>query len=160
MRNRVIYNFNDADHIVLDGHDEGENRARATSSAITGIFISGDDFSAGGSALGKQRAEQLLVNPAIDDLARIHKKSFEPVEGNSGDHAADVFSYEAKNGFYLAVFNYSDTNRDFTIDPARVGLKAGEFNRVKELWSGSNQAISNPLLIHLPSKDAAVYKFY
>jgi alpha-galactosidase len=155
-----VYDFNDADHIVLDGHDEGENRARATSSAITGIFISGDDFSAAGSAIGKQRAKQFLVNPAIDELARIRQKSFEPVEGNTGDHAADVFSYQAKDGFYLAVFNYSDTNRDFTIDPARVGLNAGVYNHVKELWSGSNQAISNPLLIHLPPKDAAVYKFY
>ena len=100
------------------------------------------------------------MNPAIDDLARIRNKSFEPVEGNSGDHAADLFSHQAKNGFYLAVFNFSDTNRDFTIDPARVGLKVGAYNHVKELWSGSDQAISNPLLIHLPPKDAAVYKFY
>ena len=49
-----VYDFNDADHIVLDGYSEGENRARVTSSAITGIFISGDDFSGGGSETGKE----------------------------------------------------------------------------------------------------------
>ena len=155
-----VYDFNDADHIVLDGHGEGENRARATSSAITGIFISGDDFSAAGSALGKQRAKQFLTNAAVDDVARIRKKSFEPVEGNTGDHAASLFFYQDTHCLYLAVFNFSDTNKDFTIDPERAGLKAGGFSHSQELWSGSNQEMSNPLLIHLPPKDAALYKFY
>jgi alpha-galactosidase len=154
-----VYDFNDADHIVLDGHSEGENRARVTSSAITGIFISGDDFSTAGSAMGKQRAEQLLTNAAIDDVARIHQ-SFEPVEGNTGDHAASLFFHQGTNCLYLAVFNFSNTDQDFTLDPERLGLKTGAFNHFQELWSGSNQSISNPLLIHLPSKDAALYKFY
>jgi alpha-galactosidase len=156
-----VYDFNDADHIVLDGHSEGENRARVTSSAITGIFISGDDFSEAGSAMGKQRAKQLLVNPAIDDVAR-GPKFFEPVEGDTGNQAGNLFAYQDKNRncLYLAVFNFSDTNRDFTIDPARVGLKAGGYKQFKELWSGSNEEVPQSLSIQVPPKDAVLYQFY
>jgi alpha-galactosidase len=50
-----VYDFIDPDHIVLDNHSTGEKRARIPSSAITGIFISGDDFSDTGSAMAKNR---------------------------------------------------------------------------------------------------------
>lgn len=66
-----VYDFNDPDEIVLDGFSEGENRARVTSAAITGLFISGDDFSRDGDARGKERAEKFLANPEIDAVARI-----------------------------------------------------------------------------------------
>ena len=152
-----VYDFNDADHMVLDGFSEGENRARVTSSAITGIFISGDDLSEGSSAIGKQRVKEFLTNSKVCNVARI-QKSFEPVEGNTDNHAANLFYYKNGSEFYLAAFNFSDTSVDFTIDPQRIGLSAGTPARVKELWSGSTQNISGPWVIHLPGKDAALYK--
>jgi alpha-galactosidase len=156
-----VYDFNDADHIVLDGHSEGENRARVTSSAITGIFISGDDFSEAGSATGKQRAKQFLLNPAIDDVAS-GPKFFRPVEGDTGSRAGNLFVYpdKNKNCLYVAIFNFSETNRVFTIDPARVELKVGSFKRFKELWSGLDQQVPLSLSIQVPPKDAVLYKFY
>jgi alpha-galactosidase len=152
-----VYDFNDADHIVLNDYGEGENRARVTSSAITGIFISGDDFSDSGGVVGKDRAQKFLSNPAICDAARI-RKSFQPVEGNSGNHAANLFTFKKGNQLFLAAYNFSDTNASFVISPERVGL--GNLAHSEELWSGSTQEISGHIVIKLPPQDAALYKLY
>lgn len=55
-----IYQYNDADHVVLREATEGENRARITSSIITGLFITGDDYSDNGSEEVKNRARTTL----------------------------------------------------------------------------------------------------
>ena len=155
----AVYDFNDADHVVLDGYSEGENRARATSSVITGIFISGDDFSEGGSVAGKERAKKFLNNAEINAVAKI-KKSFRPVEGNTANRAANLFSYEDKNCFYLAAFNYSNTNASFTVDFHQLGLKTRGPIKVEELWSGAVSQVSNPMTIQFDSADARLYKFH
>jgi alpha-galactosidase len=154
-----VYDFNDADHMVLNDFSEGENRVRITSSAITGIFISGDDFSDKGGATGKERAKEFLTNRAVDDVARI-PKSFEPVEGNTDNHAANLFCYKNGDNLYLAVFNFSNTGKDFSIDPERIGLKTGGTVDSKELWSGTVQTNSGPLSIHVAPEDVGFYKFY
>lgn len=154
-----VYDFNDADHMVLNDFSEGENRARITSSAITGIFISGDDFSDAGGAVGKERAKKFLTNQEIYNVARI-RKSFEPVEGNTDNHAGNLFRYKYGNELYLAVFNFSKTNADFMIDPGRIGLKAGGSVGSKELWSGTVQTNSGTLSIHVAPEDAAIYQFH
>ena len=154
-----VYDFNDADHVVLDGFTEGENRVRTTSSIITGIFISGDDFSADGSATGKERAKRFLTNVEINDLARI-KKSFRPVEGDSADHAANLFSYEDKKYLYLAAFNFASTGTVFNVELNRVGIVERRPVEMKELWSDRTNWVSNSVVVPLPSADAAIYKFY
>ncbi len=153
-----VYDFNDADHMVLNDFTEGENRARITSSAITGIFISGDDFSDGGDAVGKERAKKFLTNTDVCNVARI-RKSFEPVEGNTDNHAGNVFRYQDENNSYLAVFNFSNTNADFTIDPERIGLKVGDSVSSKELWSGTVQTNSGPFIVHVAPEDVVLYNF-
>jgi alpha-galactosidase len=153
-----VYDFNDADHMVLNDFTEGENRARITSSAITGIFISGDDFCDGGDAVGKERAKKFLTNTDVCNVARI-RKSFEPVEGNTDNHAGNLFCYKEGNNFYLAVFNFSNANTDFTIDPERIGLKASASISSKELWSGTVQTNSGPFSVHVAPEDVVFYKF-
>ena len=153
-----VYDFSDADHVVLDGYTEGENRARATSSVITGIFISGDDFSLGGSAAGKERAQKFLNNPEINAVARI-KKSFRPVAGNPGNRAANLFVYEDKTGFYLAAFNYTNSNASLSVDLNQLGLKTRGPVEVKELWSGTVSRVTSPMTIRFDSADARLYKF-
>ncbi|WP_130424842.1 hypothetical protein [Edaphobacter modestus] len=37
-------------------------------------------------------------------------KSFRPVEGGTGDRAAEVFMRPSERGVYIAVFNYDDKN--------------------------------------------------
>lgn len=153
-----VYDFNDPDHMVLNDFSEGENRARITSSAITGIFISGDDFSDAGGATGKERAKEFLTNQEICNVARIHK-AFEPVEGNTDNHAGNLFCYKDGDSLYLAVFNFSNTGRDFTIAPERIGLRTGSTVNSKELWSGTVQTTSGLLSIHVAPEDAVLYKF-
>ena len=153
-----VYDFNDADHVVLDGYTEGENRARATSSVITGIFISGDDFSLGGSAAGKERARKYLNNPEINAVARI-KKSFRPVAGDTGNRAANLFVYEDKTNLYLAAFNYANSEASFSVDLNQLGLKTRGPVEVRELWSGTVSRVSNPMSIRFDSADARLYRF-
>ena len=77
-----VYDFNDADHVVLDGYSEGENRARATSSVITGIFISGDDFSHGRKRRG-QGTRQKIPEQCRDQRAGPNQKI---VPSRGGQH--------------------------------------------------------------------------
>ncbi len=154
-----VYDFNDADHMVLNDFSEGENRVRITSSAITGIFISGDDFSDTGGATGKERAREFLTNREICNVARI-RKSFEPVEGNTDDHAGNLFCYKDGDNLYLAAFNFSNAGKDFTIDPQRIGLNPSDTVTSKELWSGTVQTNSGTLSIHVAPEDAVLYEFY
>lgn len=152
-----VYDFNDPDEIVLDGYSEYENRARVTSAAITGLFISGEDFSAGGSANGKARAREFLGNPEIDALARI-KKSFRPVEGDTGRRAANLFSFQDGTCHYLAAFNYSTSNADWTAGLRRAGIVSDGPVEAAELWNGTTSQATNGLSIQLPPEDAEVYR--
>jgi alpha-galactosidase len=152
-----VYDYNDPDHVVLDGFREGENRARVTSAVITGLFISGDDFSDKGKASGKERAKSYLVNQDMDALAR-SGKSFQPVEGNTGSAAAGLFTRSGADGFYLAVLNYSNSPANVTVDLARAGLPPRQSYQGRELWSGESITVSNRLTIDFKSADAVVYK--
>ena len=66
---KYIYQYNDADHIVLRDATDGENRARITSGVITGIYITGDDFSAGGGKDAKEKSQKYLTNAAVNAVA-------------------------------------------------------------------------------------------
>jgi alpha-galactosidase len=151
-----IYDYNDADQMVLEGHGEGENRARVTSSAITGIFMTGDDFSDGGG--GKERARKYLTNPRIDELARAHK-NFRPVEGNTGDRAANLFTWDDGCEFYLAAFNFSGTNAHWDLTADRLGLKALHPVEGMELWTGAAQRMTNRISLDIGAGDAVLLRF-
>ncbi|HWY29899.1 MAG TPA: hypothetical protein VNX46_04045, partial [Candidatus Acidoferrum sp.] len=153
-----VYDFNDGDHMVLADYSEGENRARVTSDAITGLMISGDDLSDGGDALARQRANQFLSNGAINGMAR-SKRSFRPVEGNSGGHAASLFTWAGQDGFYLAVFNYSSTNTTTQIDLVRAGLPGNKLVQWQELWSHKKGVATNRLEISIDPADVLLLKF-
>ena len=154
-----VYDFNDADHIVLGGHSDGENRARVTASAITGIFISGDDFSRDADPAGKERAKKYLTNADINAVAKI-KKSFRPIEGNTGNRASTLFSCADRSYFYLAAFNFSKTNTVLKVDLNRAGVGGRGPVWVRELWSGVTNRVAGSLTIQLPAADAALYQFY
>lgn len=150
-----IYNYNDADHIVLREASEGENRARITSGIITGIYICGDDFSAGGPAESKSRAERFLTNPKINVAAT--GEAFRPVEGD-GIRSEDQFVSQPRDGItYYAVFNYNDEEARRTIDPARLGLDPEAGYDFEELWSGERLAILGSAQITVPGKDVRFY---
>lgn len=150
-----IYNYNDADHIVLRDASEGENRARITSAIITGIYICGDDFSSGGPVESKSRAEQFLTNPNVNAAAT--GRAFRPVEGN-GIRSEEQFVSQPRHGVtYYAVFNYNDKEARRTIDPVRLGLDPAAGYDLEELWSGEHLTLRGPAQITVPGKDVRFY---
>lgn len=147
-----IYQYNDADHVVLRDATEGENRARITSSIITGLFITGDDYSDNGSEEVKNRARKYLTNPDVNAIAT--GRSFRPLEGNN-DKSENMFIRKDKDGtIYLAVFNYTENARSFTLPLARIGINSAQ--TITELWSHRN--ISRNESISIPAKDALIFK--
>ncbi|WP_184543002.1 alpha-galactosidase [Mucilaginibacter sp. FT3.2] len=146
-----LYNFVDADHVVLNNESEGANRARMLSAMITGTFITGDDFSVHGQ--WSARAMAWYQNPEIMAVIK-NGKAFKPVEGNTGENASELFTQKIGNAYYVAIFNYSDNPKEFTLDFKRLGLPAQKY-KVTEVLQGTNTAIN----VKLPAADAALYKF-
>lgn len=147
-----VYQYNDADHVVLRDATEGENRARITSSIITGLFITGDDYSAEGDESVKKRARQLLTNPNINAIAT--GRSFRPLNGNS-DSAENIFIRKEKDGTtYLAMFNYTENDMHLTLPISRMGITQPA--SIVELWS--HKAVQAQESITLPAKDAMIFR--
>ena len=151
-----VYNFNDADHLVLREATEGENRARITSGAITGLYIVGDDFSKGGKQIDKDRALKFLTNPDVNAVAK--GVSFSPVEGNGEKSEHQFIHHDADGTSYFAIFNYSEDEMNATISLERMGLDPAANYQAKELWSGNEQPVKEKLTVTVPAKDALLYK--
>jgi alpha-galactosidase len=146
-----LYNFVDADHVVLNNETEGANRARALSAIVTGTFITGDDFSLHGQ--WSSRAIAWYQNPEILTVIK-NGKSFKPVEGNTGENASELFTQKIGNAYYVAVFNYSDKPKAFALDFKRLGLPLQKY-KVTEILKGTNTDLN----VKLPAADAVLYKF-
>ena len=154
---KYIYQYNDADHIVLRDATDGENRARITSGVITGIYITGDDFSAGGGKDGKEKSQKYLTNPEVNAVAT--GEVFRPVEGN-GEKSEHIFVRQTPDGrFHCAVFNYSDQEQTTTLSLERIGLDKARSYQVKELWSGNETSAEGQLEVTVPSKDVQLFEF-
>lgn len=148
---KYIYQYNDADHIVLRDATDGENRARITSGIITGIYIVGDDFSKEGATEAKNRAKKYLTNATVNALAT--GEVFRPVEGN-GEQSENLFVRTDPDGkFYCAIFNYSEDERQITLPLERLGLNKTTEYQITELWSGKESLASEQLEVTIPSKD-------
>jgi len=149
-----LYDYNDADHVVLRDATEGENRARIMSSVITGIFILGDNYSASGEEEVKRRAMKYLTNPGINRI--VDGRAFRPLNGNDKD-AENMFIREEPDGkVYLAVFNYKDTDFHFILPLQRMELTQGSY-KITELWSHSIVDAASMQVI--PAKDAKIFLF-
>ncbi|MDE6079260.1 MAG: alpha-galactosidase [Duncaniella sp.] len=152
-----VYHFNDADHMVLEGVSDGENRARVTSSAITGVYLLGDDMSASGDEGVKKRIVRNLTNPEINRIAR-ECKSFRPVELGTGERAADIFCHPAEGGMYVALFNFGDKAETKRLPLRRLGLSEGIDYAATELWSSDRATFRGDLIVEIPAKDVKVFK--
>lgn len=149
-----VYQFNDADHVVLRDATEGENRARITSAVITGLYIAGDDFSRGGPQEAKDRARKFMTNAAVNAVAI--GKSFSPLEG-TGENSENQFVYTNEDGVtYYAVFNYTESDNVLPIPFARMGIDNESVKKITELWSG--ETVAKDSQITVPAKDVKLYK--
>jgi alpha-galactosidase len=146
-----VYQYNDADHIVLRDATEGENRARVASSVITGIYIAGDDYSLDGDSEGKERSLRYLTNAAINRLA--NGVSFRPLEG-TGEKSENQFMRVEANGVYYVCFNYGESELSLHVPLERMGLDVGKTYQATELWSGQTVDLKKTLTIS--PKDVAV----
>lgn len=123
---------------------EGENRARITSSIITGIFITGDDFSDSGSTILKESKKSLLLNKEILDLAK-RETPFKPVESNTVNGAGNMFVLHEQGVTYLVVFNFNENEADEHLLLSRIDLFGNKSYHVKELISGNEWEIMDSL---------------
>lgn len=148
-----VYQYNDADHIVLQQATEGENRARITSAIITGLYIAGDDFSAGGSKEGKERAVKYLTNKDVNQIA--NGVSFRPVEGD-GANSENQFMRQDDDTLYYVVFNYGEEEMNVTIPTERIGLNPSGTYTAEELWSGKDVRLDETITV--PGKDVKLIR--
>ncbi len=151
-----VYQYNDPDHIVLREATEGENRARVTSGVITGIFIAGDDFSAGGPQEAKERAKKYLTNAEINAIAT--GISFRPVEGNGEKSENSFVRIDSDSLAYYAIFNYGEEPMTTQVSLERIGLDATQEYRIKELWSGAERSVATSFDVAIPAADVAVFR--
>ena len=147
-----VYRYNDADHVVLRDATEGENRARITSSVITGLFITGDDFSADSMAI--ERARRFLTNPDINLIAT--GRSFRPLMANDDRSEQTFIRHEADGTVLLAAFNYGETPRQLDFDRHLLELDPKADYSVEELWEHRSVDINQSETI--PEKDVRVYR--
>ena len=148
-----VYQYNDADHVVLKDATEGENRARITSAVITGLYIAGDDFSEGGSKEGKERATKYLTNEDVNLIA--NGVSFRPIEG-IGTNSENQFMRQDNNTLYYVVFNYGEEEMSVNVPFEIIGLNPAETLNAKELWSGAEIDLSKAITI--PGKDVKLIR--
>lgn len=153
---RFIYNYIDADHIVFASETEGVNRARMASALVTGTLITGDDYSASGpwSAAGKK----LLQNPALLQVIR-DGKSFRPVFSNTGNRGVEAFSKTTGQYQYIALFNFGNTSRSFSLTQAQLPLLRQHDRVMQNLFTGESITLTNSTLEWiLPAGDAVILR--
>ena len=164
-----FYQYNDPDHIVLisdspGNETEGENRARVTSGAITGMLLFGDNFSTnterGNPALSKERAMIMMTNPDINEMGRLGK-SFKPVYAYKAttNGADNFFMYHTDKYLYVACISYTSSTLYGTIPLDLLDITESDIVSIKELWTGDNGELSlGKLRYSVPGKDARVYR--
>jgi alpha-galactosidase len=148
-----LYNYIDADHVVLSTEDDGANRARILSALITGTFITGDDFSVHGK--WSQKAITIYQDPELLKVIR-NGKAFEPVEGNTGENSSEMFTQKIGSDLYIAVFNFSGNEKIVKLDPERLGFKPSSTYKLQELLQGN--ILNDKQDIKVGAGDARLYK--
>jgi len=151
-----LYNYIDADHVVLANEAEGANRARFLSALITGTCITGDDFSVHGQ--WSQRAEKLYQDPELMAIVE-DGRAFMPVGTAAGKTSAEVFTRSIGKAQYVAVFNYGNEAKHYRIPLDSLGLSTNEIS-CRDLLSKHNQMVTTALEVDIPASDATIIKLY
>ena len=169
--NGTLYRFNDPDHTVVSRDDDPyhatapagsiqsieEAQSRVDASVITGtVLLDSDDLM---DPRAQQRAKDLLTNHAILDVARAGR-SFQPVEGNSGFGAANLFVRSEPDGSTLvAVFNYDLSHpAEIKADLVRLGLDGTHAYRATDLWTNAIREIKSPLDVPLGPAQSTIFR--
>ena len=133
-----IYNYIDADNLVLKTEAIGENYARLTSGVINGTLWTGDDFTTAGPWIDNAKA--LFQQDDILDIAR-NGVAFKPLEGNTESSASEVFVNKIGEYYYIAIINYGGAKKTYDLSLDRLGIPAGDYS-ARELFSGNNVPVT------------------
>ena len=171
-----LYQFNDPDHLVLVGNGDqgktsvGENRARVTSGAVTGMMLVADNFSpsdqsgCGNNTLSRQRAEECLLNADVNAVARIGR-SFRPLYGHkeydqNEDHAQSLFTLRTDSCVYVAAFNFTGSQQSFAIPLQDLDIPDGQqILDIKELWLQRQIShTASRFSFNIPARDARLFR--
>ena len=176
-----IYFANDPDHMVMAMRqeaggiqDEGANRARLTTGAIVGAYLTGDNFSPSVTLhdgdgkvrpnyyeTSRERALKFLANEDVNEIARTCH-SFRPVEGNDARSygCEDLMTYDNGQYVYVAAFNFKTSVKvSGTMAFDRLGLQSADVEEVKELWTGEAVGTTTTgFAYEVPASDARIYR--
>lgn len=152
--NGRLYQFSDPDFMRFSGVTANENQSRVINCAVAGtVFLNSDDLA---STAGQNLARTCLTNAKINEVARAGV-SFRPVEGNTGTVAADVFVRQDGPTWYVAVFNYSASSVNKSLNLARLGI-TGTYTAV-DLWNGAVSTVSGATWnVSLGSRQAKLFR--
>lgn len=170
-----FYQYNDPDHLVLVGNDkvketEGENRARVTNGAASGMVLVSDNYSledksgAGDAKLSYERAKKILMNKDVNEMGDFGR-SARPVFGyqeydGKAEHAESCVMLDTEKYLYVSIINYKEEDISGSIPFERLDITADDFESVKELWSGATiQTNVDSFSYTVPAKDAKIFRF-
>jgi hypothetical protein len=149
-----LYPFNDPDLMVFDNGPNGnEDQSRLINCAITGVFLNGSILTNSASIAV---AQSYLTNAAIDAVARAGQ-TFAPVEGNTGSTAGNIFVRQDGITWCVAVFNYTSSFTNETVNLSRAGLPPGIFVATN-LWDGTVTTVSNSFNVSLSARQAKLFR--
>ena len=171
-----LYQFNDPDGVPLIGRGDqaaltlGENRARLTNAAATGMVLLADNLSEtnvsgqGSPTVSRKRAENLFANADFDALLGTGR-TFKPVYGykehnGKADGAENFAMLRMGDTLYVAVINYSSSALKGTLPLALLGITEDDCLGIREVWFGSDVVPADGSLPYdVPAKDARIYRF-
>ena len=149
-----LYQFNDPDVMVFgNGADTNEAQSRLISGAVTGLFLNGDDLAQPAS---QTAAQTYLTNAAMDAVARAGR-TFLPIEGNTGDRAANTFVRRDGPAWCLAAFNYTAGATNLTINLSRAGLPPGNY-LATNLWDGTSTTVAGSFSVSLNARQSKLFR--
>jgi hypothetical protein len=150
-----LYQFNDPDVLVFDnGPDTNEVQSRLINGAITGLFLNGSILT---NTASVALAQMCLTNAAINAVARVGQ-TFRPVDGATGTGAGNIFvRQDGTNLWHIAVFNYTGSATNETINLSSAGLPSGTYIAT-DLWSGATSSVTNSFTLSLNEKQAKLFQ--
>jgi alpha-galactosidase len=149
-----LYQYNDPDDMVFDnGPTTNEAQSRLISCAITGLYLNGSILT---NAASIAEAQLCLTNTAINTVARVGQ-TFRPVDGATGTGAGNIFVRQDGETWCLAVFNYTGSASNETVNLNSAGLPPETFIATN-LWDGTTSLATNTLNVSLNAGQAKLFR--
>lgn len=149
-----LYKYNDPDMMVFDnGPSQDERESRLINCAITGLYLNGSILT---NAMSIYYAKYFLTNADINAVARVGQ-TFRPVDGATGTGAGNVFVRQDGETWYIAVFNYTGSLSNETVNLASAGLPPATFVAT-DLLAGTTSQVTNTMSVSLDGDQAKLFR--